>query len=249
MPDPAEEVPSAWDAKEVAQLSADELRRRLEAPLEGLTAEEAGRRLERYGPNELEEKTTSALVRLLGHFWGPIPWMIEVAAVLSGVVGHWEDFGIILALLVANAAIGFWEEFRAGNAIAALKQSLASHARVKRDGSWGSLPARELVPGDLVRLRIGDIVPADVKLLGEGEVEVDQSALTGESLPVVKDSGEVLYSGSILRRGEPDALVYATGSDTYFGKTARLVEGPEAPSHFQQAVLKIGDYLIVMATG
>jgi H+-transporting ATPase len=242
-----QEKPSVLDADEAASLSAEELRQRLEVPSEGLTAEEAGRRLERYGPNELEEKATSALLRFLEHFWGPIPWMIEVAAVLSGVVGHWEDFGIILALLVANAGIGFWEEFRAGNAIAALRQSLASHARVKRDGSWGSLPARELVPGDLVRLRIGDIVPADVKLLGEGEVEVDQSALTGESLPVEKGPGEVLYSGSILRRGEPDALVYATGGGTFFGKTARLVEGPETPSHFQQAVLKIGDYLIVIA--
>jgi H+-transporting ATPase len=237
----------ALSAEEVGRLSAVELRQRLDAPEGGLSADEAGRRLERYGPNELQEKTPSALVRLLQHFWGPIPWMIEVAAVLSGVVGHWEDFGIILILLMANAGVGFWEEYRAGNAIAALEQSLARRARVRRDGAWGSVEARELVPGDLIRLRIGDIVPADVKLLGEDTVEVDQSALTGESLPVEKGPGEVLFSGSILRRGEPDALVYATGADTYFGKTAHLVEGPEAPSHFQRAVLKIGDYLIVIA--
>jgi H+-transporting ATPase len=237
----------ALSAEEVARLSAGELRQRLNAPEGGLSAEEAGQRLEQFGPNELQEKTPSALVRLLGHFWGPIPWMIEVAAVLSGVVGHWDDFVIILILLVANAGVGFWEEYRAGNAIAALKQSLARQARVRRDGEWGPVAARDLVPGDLIRLRIGDIVPADVKMIGEGQVEVDQSALTGESLPVEKGEGEVLYSGSILRRGEPDALVYATGGDTYFGETAHLVEGPEAPSHFQQAVLKIGDYLIVIA--
>jgi len=247
MSDGREGLPALLSPERVAALSADELRQSLDAPADGLSSEEAQQRFERYGPNELEEKKTSALLRLLQHFWGPIPWMIEVAAVLSGVVGHWEDFGIILALLAANAGIGFWEEYRAGNAIAALQQSLARHARVRRDGHWGSVKARDLVPGDLVRLRIGDIVPADVKLLTEGTVEVDQSALTGESLPVEKGPGEVLYSGSILRRGEPDAVVFATGSDTYFGRTARLVEGAETPSHFQQAVLKIGDYLIVIA--
>lgn len=234
-------------ADEAAGLTVDGLRQRLDAPEGGLSGREAERRLRSFGPNELSEAATGMLSRLLGHFWGPIPGMIEAAAALSAAVGHWEDFAIILVLLVANAAVGFWEEYRAGNAIAALKQSLAQRARARRDGSWSVLPARLLVPGDTVRLRIGDVVPADLVLVDGGEVEVDQSALTGESLPVTRSEGAVLYSGSILRRGEADALVFSTGDHTYFAKTAHLVEGEEAPSHFQRAVLRIGDYLIGLA--
>ena len=173
--------------------------------------------------------------------------MIEAAAVLSALVHHWSDFVIIMVLLLANAVVGFWEEYQAGNAIAALKARLAPHARVKRDGAWSELAARLLVPGDIVRLRLGDIVPADSRALGPDPVEVDQAALTGESLPVSKRTGEVLYSGAILRQGETDALVYATGGHTFFGKTAALVEEAHTVSHFQRAVLKIGDYLIVIA--
>ena len=235
------------EAEELAGLSVEALRARLEAPPDGLSGVEAQRRLETFGPNELQEKTSSPVLQLLSYFWGPIPWMIEVAAVLSAVVGRWEDFGIILALLVANAGVGFWEEYRANDAIAALKASLALEARARRDGQWVLVPARVLVPGDLVRVRIGDIVPADVKFVDGDPVEVDQSALTGESLPVHRAQGEVLYSGSVVKRGELDGLVYATGSSTFFGKTAHLVEDPETPSHFQRAVLKIGDYLIVLA--
>ena len=142
--------------------------------------------------------------------------MIEVAAILSAVVHHWEDFGIILALLLMNAGVGFWEEFQAGNAIAALKATLALQARVKRDGTWTTIPARELVPGDLMRIRIGDIIPADARLLEGDPIQVDQSALTGESLPVTRNSGEAVYSGSILKQGEIDALVYATGAEYLF---------------------------------
>src|SRR5665811_1721172 len=160
---------------------------------------------------------------------------------------HWPDFFIILLLLVANAAIGFWEEHQAGKAIDALKAQLAIKARVRRDGEWVTPPARELVPGDVIRLRLGDIVPADARLLDGDPVEVDQSALTGESLPATRDPGEAVYSGSIIRRGEIGALVYATGASTYFGKTAELVQNVHTVSHFQRAVLKIGNYLIILA--
>jgi H+-transporting ATPase len=217
------------------------------APADGLTAAEAARRLSQYGPNELVEKEQNPLLKFLGYFWGPIPWMIEAALVLSLVVRDWVDFGIIGVLLVANAVVGFWEEYQAGNAIAALKARLALEARVKRDGSWRTLPARELVPGDLVRVRLGDIVPADVRLRPGDPIEVDQSALTGESLPVTRHDGDVVYSGSIVSQGESEATVAATGAATYFGKTARLVETAHTVSHFQRAVLKIGDYLIVIA--
>lgn len=237
----------AEQPEELGGLSVAALQIRLETSQDGLEGADAQRRLETFGPNELQEETSSPMLQFLSYFWGPIPWMIEVAAILSAAVGRWEDFGIITALLVANAGVGFWEEYRANDAIAALKASLALEARVKRDGKWVSIPARDLVPGDLVRVRIGDIVPADVKFVAGDPVEVDQSALTGESLPVQRIQGEALYSGSVVKRGELDALVYATGSNTYFGKTAHLVEAPETPSHFQQAVLKIGDYLIVLA--
>ncbi len=173
--------------------------------------------------------------------------MIEIAVILSGVVRHWPDFFIILLLLVANAVVGFWEERQAGNAIAALKARLAVKARVIRDGKWITPPARELVPGDVIRVRLGDIVPADARLLDGDSVEVDQSALTGESLPIERKPGEAIFSGSIIRRGEIGALVYATGEKTYFGKTAQLVQGAHTVSHFQRAVLKIGNYLIILA--
>jgi H+-transporting ATPase len=214
---------------------------------EGLTQSEAQSRLKQSGFNQLPEEKSNPFLKFLSYFWGPIPWMIEVAAILSAVVRHWEDFGIILALLLMNAGVGFWEEFQAGNAIAALKATLALQARVKRDGTWTTVPARELVPGDLMRIRVGDIIPADARLLQGDPVQVDQSALTGESLPVTRKPGDAVYSGSILKQGEIDALVYATGQNTYFGKTAHLVETAHTISHFQRAVLKIGDFLIVIA--
>jgi H+-transporting ATPase len=186
-------------------------------------------------------------LKFLTYFWGPIPWMIEGAVILSGVVRHWPDFFIILLLLFSNAVVGFWEEHQAGNAIAALRKQLAIKAKVKRDGKWTDPSAKELVPGDVIRLKLGDIVPADARLLPGDPVEVDQSALTGESLPATKKPGDAVFSGSIIRQGESEGMVYATGTDTYFGKTAQMVQGPESVSHFQKAVLKIGDYLIVLA--
>jgi H+-transporting ATPase len=214
---------------------------------QGLTQAEAQRRQIESGFNEIPERSVNPVLKFLTYFWGPIPWMIEVAAVLSAILRHGADFAIIAALLLGNAVVGFWEEYQAGNAIAALKARLALEARVKRDGVWTTVPARELVPGDLIRLRLGDIIPADARLLQGDPIEVDQSALTGESLPVTHKGGETVYSGSIIRQGEIDALVQATGKNTYFGKTARLVEEAHTVSHFQKAVLKIGDYLIVLA--
>jgi H+-transporting ATPase len=152
----------------------------------GLTTEEAKLRLDRYGPNAIQERHISPIRRLLLFFWGPIAWMIEAAAVLSAVARRWEDFVIIVAMLLINAGVGFWEEFKADNAIEALKQRLALGARTLRDGRWVELAAAELVPGDIVELRLGNIVPADCKLIDGDYLTVDQSALTGESLPVDK---------------------------------------------------------------
>lgn len=228
-------------------LPLEELEKKLNSSLEGLTGVEAKKRLKKYGLNEIEEKKTNMFLKFLSYFWGPIPWMIEAAVILSAVAQHWPDFFIILILLLANAMVGFFEEREAGNAIEALKAKLAVKARVKRDGQWINPPANELVPGDVIRLRLGDIVPADARLLDGDAVEIDQSALTGESLPVSRKPGEAVFSGSIIRQGEIGAMVYATGSHTYFGKTAQLVQDAHTVSHFQKAVLKIGNYLIVLA--
>jgi H+-transporting ATPase len=246
--DSAQRTPTqSQDIVDFATMPIQTLQTELGASIDGLTGAEAQSRLEKYGYNELPEEKTNPILKFLSYFWGPIPWMIEVAAILSAVVRHWEDFGIILALLLMNAGVGFWEEFQAGNAIAALKATLALQAKVKRDGQWTTISARELVPGDLMRIRIGDIIPADARLLEGDPILADQSALTGESLPVTRNPGGAVYSGSIVKQGEIDAIAYATGQNTYFGRTAHLVETAHTVSHFQKAVLKIGDYLIVIA--
>lgn len=213
----------------------------------GLSMREAANRLKQYGSNEIPEKKVSPIRKFLGYFWGPIPFMIEAAAIMSAFIQHWPDFGIILMLLFVNAIVGFWQENQAGNAIEQLKQKLAPNARVLRDGKWLQIPSKELVPGDYVRVRLGDIVPADVKLVKGDYIQADESALTGESLPVEKKISDLAYSGSIVRQGEMDAIVETTGVKTFFGKTTKLVEEAGAKSHFQKAVTKIGDYLITLA--
>ena len=235
--------------QEAQQTETAELMKQLGATSQGLSTDEAQRRLARFGANEITEKTTSPIVKFLGYLWGPIPWMIEAAAILSLVVHHWVDLSIIVTLLLFNAGVGFWQEYQAGNAVAALKKKLALKSRVLRQGSWQLLDARELVPGDIIRLRAGDIIPADAKLIDGDYLSVDQSALTGESLPAGKKMDDVVYSGSIAKQGEMIALVTTTGAHTYFGRTARLVAGAGKASHFQKAVLQIGDYLIYLSLG
>jgi H+-transporting ATPase len=236
------------DAKnDLKTLPMAEVEKKLGSTPDGLSDDEAKKRLAQDGPNEIAEKKENAFLKFLTYFWGPIPWMIEAAVILSGIVRHWPDFFIILVLLCSNAVVGFWEEHQAGNAMAALKKRLASTAKVKRGGKWVDPPAREVVRGDVIRLRLGDIVPADARLLDGDSIQVDQSALTGESLPKECKPGDAVYSGSIVRQGEIEAMVYATGTNTYFGRTAQLVEQAVTVSHFQKAVMKIGDYLIIMA--
>lgn len=225
----------------------NELFQKLSSSEKGLSSAGAKERLEEYGPNEIPEKKVSPVVKFLSYFWGPIPWLIEVAAILSAIIHRWDDFLIIFALLLLNATVGFWQEHKAGNAIELLKQKLALKARVMRNGRWIDVYARELVPGDIVRVRLGMVVPADVKLTAGEYLLLDESALTGESMPVEKHISDVAYAGSIARKGEMNGLVIATGMNTYFGRTAKLVEEADTQSHFQKAVIKIGDYLIVLA--
>lgn len=235
------------DAKRVKKMPEGELFRILQADKDrGLSSDEASKRLKIYGPNEILEKHVRPIVRFLKNFWGPIPWMIEIAALLSAVIGHWSDFTVITVLLLLNAFIDHFQQEKAGKAMAALKKNLATKTRVLRNGQWQDLEAAELVPGDIIRIKLGDIIPADVKLL-EGEyLQIDQSALTGESLPVTRNTGDVAYSGSIARKGHMTAVVYATGINTFFGNTASLVAKAKTKSHLQKAVVRIGDYLIFM---
>ncbi|WP_353662873.1 plasma-membrane proton-efflux P-type ATPase [Hydrogenimonas sp. SS33] len=215
--------------------------------LKGLTSDEAQKRLAQYGPNAIEEKEESWWHRLFRRFWGPIPWMIETAAVLSALARRWEDFTIIMVLLLVNAIVDFYQESKALSAIAVLKKKLARKALVLRDGKWQEIDAKEVVPGDIIKVKIGDIVPADAKLLGGGDfLLVDQSALTGESLPVDKKAGDELYANAIIKQGEMIAQITATGKNTYFGKTVGLVAKAEREerSHFQQMVIKVGNFLI-----
>jgi H+-transporting ATPase len=231
---------------DIASTGAPELFEQLHSGENGISSEEASSRQQRYGKNDISERKINPLAKFLRYFYGPIPFMIEVAVVLSAIIRHWEDFFVILALLFTNAFVGFYQEYNAGNAIERLKQRLAPNAKVLRDGSWTVIPALELVPGDVVRVRLGDIVPADVKLIKGQYIEVDQSALTGESLPVEKAQGDVAYSSSIVRKGEMNALVVNTGMHTFFGRTTKLVEGAPNVSHFQRNIVKIGNYLIAI---
>ncbi|WP_252176575.1 plasma-membrane proton-efflux P-type ATPase [Endozoicomonas sp. 4G] len=230
--------------KQSVGASYQEALNQLDTSLSGLSSGNARDRLHQYGYNELEEKRESKLLQFLKTYWGPIPWLIEIAAVLSAVIRHWPDFFIILFMLVLNSLIEFIQSSKAQDALAALKSSMALQARVKRDGNWLDLPARELVPGDIVHIENGDIVPADC-LLCEGKyLSVDQAALTGESLPVDKAVNDTIYSGSVVKQGSMQALVTQTGSNTFFGNTAKLVQTAGNVSHFQESVLGIGKFLI-----
>ncbi len=215
----------------------------------GLSQEEVKKRLAKYGLNTIQEREESWIHRLFRRFWGPIPWMIEVAAILSAFAKRWEDFTIIMLLLFVNAIVDFYQESKALNAIKVLKQKLAREAIALRDGHWIKVDAKELVPQDIVKVKIGDVVPADLKLIGDGEfLQVDQSALTGESLPVHKKAGDALYANAIIKQGEMVGEVTGTGKNTYFGKTVGLVAKAQEQehSHFQKMVIKVGNFLIIV---
>lgn len=212
---------------------------------QGLSGAAARARFERDGANEVPEAPRHPLRRLAGKFWSLSAGMLELIAALSLFLHKHADFWIAVALLVVNAVLGFLQEQRASAALDALRRRLQVSARVLRDGTWTALPARELVAGDLVRVRAGDLVPADV-MLQDGDLRVDQSALTGESLEIPKRTGDALYSGSIVRRGEATASVTATGTRTYFGRTARLVESAHPKLHVEEVTARLMKWLFVI---
>jgi plasma-membrane proton-efflux P-type ATPase len=214
-------------------------------PDTGLTRAGVDSRRQAHGYNEVVEQKGHPVLMFLGKFWGVSAWMLEMIMVLSAILGKYSDLVVVSALLVVNAVLSFMQERRAAGVVETLRQRLQVGARVLREAVWQVIPARELVPGDIVRVRPGDIIPADVKLLA-GTLSVDQSALTGESLNVGKTSGEVLSAGSIVRRGEGNGVVILTGARTYFGRTTELVQEARPKLHIEAVVAKVVRWLFVI---
>jgi plasma-membrane proton-efflux P-type ATPase len=211
----------------------------------GLSSTEVISRLERDGPNEIPEAKSHPVLNFLRKFWGLSAWMLELIAILSFVLGKTADFWIAIALLFVNAALSFLQEQRASSAVAALRRQLQVTARVLRNGRWASLPARGLVCGDVIRVRTGDFVPADAQIV-EGSLQIDQSALTGESRELSRSTTEALYSGSIVRQGEASAVVTAIGTRTFFGRTTELVEQAAPKLHIEEVISRIVKWLLLI---
>src|ERR1019366_1667736 len=214
-------------------------------PDTGLTRAEVDTGRKEHGYNEVAREKGHPVLKFLGKFWGISAWMLELIMALSAVLGNYADLAVAGALLVINAVLGFVQERRAAGVVETLRKRLQVSARVRRDSSWQVIPARELVPGDIVRVRPGDIIPADVKLL-TGALSVDQSALTGESKDADKAPGEVLSSGSVVRRGEGNGVVMLTGAKTYFGRTTELVQEARRRVHIEAVVAKVVRWLFVI---
>jgi H+-transporting ATPase len=214
----------------------------------GLTAAEAALRLREYGPNRVSEPKRHPALALLRKLSGPVPWMLEASLVLEAVLHKWIEAGIIAVLLVLNAVLAFTQEHRAQRALALLRERLTVVARVRRDRQWTQLRAEDVVPGDVLHVRVGDIVPADVRL-SDGEVLLDNSSLTGESAPVEAHAGDAAYCGAVVRRGEATGSVTATGGKSYFGKTAELVALAKSESHLETLIVGIVKYLVVLDAG
>ena len=211
----------------------------------GLTGIEAKRRLQEVGPNAVAEERRHPGRDFLAKLWGPVPWMLEVVILLQLFLDKEDEAAIIFALLIVNALLGFIQEGRANRALDLLKARLTVMSRVRRDGQWQGVPAPQLVPGDVIHLRMGDLAPADVRL-ADGQVQADQSALTGESLPVEAGSGDMVHAGAIIRRGEATGEVTATGARTFFGKTAELVRTARTVSHLERTIFAIVRYLVAL---
>ncbi|KIM46643.1 hypothetical protein M413DRAFT_440248 [Hebeloma cylindrosporum] len=231
----------------------DDVFKLLQCTEEGLTRDEAARRLELFGPNRLEVDEQNPFLQFLSFMWNPLSWVMEAAALVAIVLSNgqgkppdWPDFVGIVFLLFVNSAIGFYEENNAGNAVKALMDSLAPKAKVRRDGSWSEIESANLVPGDMVSFKIGDIVPADCRLTEAINVSIDQAALTGESLPQSKKTGDQCFSGSTCKQGEAEGVVISTGPNTFFGRAASLVgQDDDTTGHLQKILAQIGSFCLV----
>ncbi|XLR42122.1 hypothetical protein S83_026782 [Arachis hypogaea] len=236
---------------DLEHIPVDEVFEQLKCSREGLSQDEGASRLQVFGPNKLEEKKESKFLKFLGFMWNPLSWVMEAAAIMAIALANgggrppdWQDFVGIIALLFINSTISFIEENNAGNAAAALMAGLAPKTKVLRDGKWTEQDAAILVPGDIISIKLGDIIPADARLLEGDALSVDQSALTGESLPVTKNPHDEVFSGSTVKKGEIEAVVIATGVHTFFGKAAHLVDSTNQVGHFQKVLTAIGNFCI-----
>ncbi|KAL5583340.1 hypothetical protein UlMin_015782 [Ulmus minor] len=236
---------------DLERLPLEEVFEQLRTSRQGLSSDDAEARVLIFGPNKLEEKSENKILKFLGFMWNPLSWVMEAAAVMAIVLANgggegpdWQDFVGIVCLLIINSTISFIEENNAGNAASALMARLAPKTRVLRDGQWQEQDASVLVPGDVISIKLGDIVPADARLLEGDPMKIDQSALTGESLPVTKRTGDEVFSGSTCKHGEIEAVVIATGVNSFFGKAAHLVDSTEVVGHFQQVLTAIGNFCI-----
>ncbi|XP_073007323.1 ATPase 10, plasma membrane-type-like isoform X1 [Typha latifolia] len=239
------------DAIDLERMPLEEALEQLRTSRNGLSSEDATARLDLFGLNKLEEKRENKILKFLSFMWNPLSWVMEAAAIMAIVLANgggegpdWQDFVGIICLLILNSTISFIEENNAGNAAAALMARLAPKTKVLRDGQWQEQDAAILVPGDIISIKLGDIIPADARLLEGDPLKVDQSALTGESLPVTKRTGDVVFSGSTCKHGEIEAIVIATGVHSFFGKAAHLVDSTEVVGHFQKVLTSIGNFCI-----
>ncbi|OMO61782.1 Cation-transporting P-type ATPase [Corchorus capsularis] len=236
---------------DLERIPIEEVFEQLKCTREGLTTVEGEKRLSIFGFNKLEEKKESKVLKFLGFMWNPLSWVMEAAAIMAialanggGKPPDWQDVVGIVVLLIINSTISFIEENNAGNAAATLMAGLAPKTKVLRDGQWSEQDAAILVPGDVISVKLGDIIPADARLLEGDSLKIDQSALTGESLPVTKNSGDEVFSGSTCKQGEIEAVVIATGVHTFFGKAAHLVDSTNNVGHFQKVLTAIGNFCI-----
>ncbi|XP_062157458.1 ATPase 10, plasma membrane-type [Alnus glutinosa] len=236
---------------DLERIPLDEVFEQLRTSRRGLSSEDAAVRLEIFGQNKLEEKPENKFLKFLSFMWNPLSWVMEAAAIMAIVLANgggqgpdWQDFVGIVCLLIINSTISFIEENNAGNAAAALMARLAPKTKVLRDGQWQEQDAAILVPGDIISIKLGDIIPADARLLEGDPLKIDQSALTGESLPVSKRTGDEVFAGSTCKHGEIEAVVIATGVHSFFGKAAHLVDSTEVVGHFQQVLTSIGNFCI-----
>lgn len=239
------------DAIDLERIPLEEVFEQLRTSQAGLSSTDAEARLIIFGPNKLEEKPENKFLKFLSFMWNPLSWVMEAAAIMAIVLANgggqgpdWQDFVGIICLLLINSTISFIEENNAGNAAAALMARLAPKTKVLRDGQWQEQDAAVLVPGDIISIKLGDIIPADARLLEGDPLKIDQSALTGESLPVTKRTGDEVYSGSTCKHGEIGAVVIATGVHSFFGKAAHLVDSTEVVGHFQKVLTAIGNFCI-----
>ncbi|XVF87009.1 hypothetical protein PTKIN_Ptkin18bG0086100 [Pterospermum kingtungense] len=236
---------------DLERLPLEEVFEQLRTSRGGLTSEDAEARLQIFGPNMLEEKPENKFLKFLSFMWNPLSWVMEAAAVMAIVLANgggegpdWQDFVGIVCLLILNSTISFIEENNAGNAAAALMARLAPKTKVLRDAQWQERDAAILVPGDIISIKLGDIIPADARLLEGDPLKIDQATLTGESIPVTKRTGDEVFSGSTCKQGEVEAVVIATGVHSFFGKAAHLVDSTEVVGHFQQVLTSIGNFCI-----